>query len=124
MNDDETKKLILARRAKFVAAAVASVGLACSNKSGADAQNPINVVPADDAATPIQVDAVDAGSSKLDLDAGAPTDRDATTEPTVPPQPCLSPLPNPPDAGAPRPCLTPAKPPPRPCLSVAPKPTK
>ncbi len=123
MSDDETRKLILARRAKFVAAAIASVGIACG-KTGADPQPCLSPPPMEqDATTPqpclsvmIPVEPVDAAPPiQTDSDAGAQ------------PQPCLSPMPNPPqDAGkpVPQPCLKVKPPTPQPCLSVAPKPTK
>lgn len=123
MSDDETRKLILARRAKFVAAAIASVGIACGKTTepvpclSPPPQDPDASVtspqPCLSVAIPVDPVPPDAGNNiQVDPDAGPA------------PAPCLSPMPA--DAGAPvpRPCLKVAqpKPPPQPCLSVAPKP--
>ncbi len=117
---DEARKRILARRATFVAAALAGVTTACG-KEPAPAQ-PCLMPPL------VVVDAspepcLSPSEPELPPDAALP-----------PPQPCLTPV-RPPevtaDAGgsAPMPCLsvrapTPdagkPKPPPRPCLKVAP----
>ena len=40
MSDDDAKKIILARRARFVAAAVASVGIACGKTEAGPAPMP------------------------------------------------------------------------------------
>jgi hypothetical protein len=73
MAADDDKKLVLARRAKFVAAALAGVSVACG-KEPAPPPQPCLSVPMDN------------------RDAGAP-------EP--PPQPCLTPMMMPEDAGPP-----------------------
>lgn len=120
MNDDEARKKILARRAAFVAAALATV--ACGKENVPQpCLSPPPLPPGD---------------------GGAPTEQPLVTpdaQPPVeppPPQPCLSPMPHPPrdtDGGVqlppPRPCLSikmpdppDAGPPPRPCLKIAPKP--
>lgn len=109
---DEARKKILARRAAFVAAALATV--ACGKEI---TPQPCLSPP------PLPPREGDAGQVEetLDPDAG----------PVVPPQPCLSVrMPDPPDAG-PQPCLKirapvpdagPILPPPQPCLSpVRPK---
>jgi hypothetical protein len=138
MAADDDKKMILARRAKFVAAALAGVSLAgvsvACGKEPTQPPQPCLSQPMDQ--------------------------RDA--EPVPPPQPCLSPMPynedagpSPIDAGAPAdagggattrsllgdagtappkptPCLAPplptntgtTKPPPRPCLSIVKPPDK
>lgn len=121
--NDEARKIVLARRARFIAAAVAGVGIACSDpKRPEPCLSPIPEQP----------------------DPGPGPDVCLS----VSPQPCLEPMPppdagapdaadsNPPapaDAGAPAPADAPsAKPPgktpatgpthpPRPCLKVAPK---
>jgi hypothetical protein len=129
MAADDDKKLILARRAKFVAAALAGVSVACG-KEPTQPPQPCLSQPM--------------------------VHRDAEPEP--PPQPCLSPMPNDDDASAapidagppsdggtttrslqgdagppkPTPCLAPplptntgkTKPPPRPCLSIVKPPDK
>jgi len=121
---DDARKIVLARRARFVAATVASFGLAACS----DPKHP--PMPClEPIADP------DAG-----VDAGAPEPQVclsvAPPEPPEP-QPCLSPMPPPQDAGAPiatdptppatatpKKPLPPKKPPggdPMPCLSVAPK---
>lgn len=124
--DDEhdARKIVLARRARFLAAAIAGVGVACS-----DPKHP--PMPClEPMADP------DAG-----MDAGGAEPQVCLSVAEPEPQPCLQPLP-PPDAGAPDsapvaadptppPTTTakPKKPPhpkpqvadPMPCLSVAPK---
>jgi len=124
MAADDDKKLILARRARFVAAALAGVSVACGKEPSQPPQPCLSV--------PVQRDA----------DANEP-----------PPQPCLSPMEPPADAGEPTPtdagsstttttkqqqgdagmppkpvpCLAPplpTQPPPRPCLSVVKPPDK
>jgi hypothetical protein len=114
MNDDDAKKAILARRARFIAAAMVGAGISvsCSNKD-----------------SPPQV----CLSVAIDQDAGPPPGPSVCLSPI--PSPCLSvapPQPEAPDAGAtirdagapPRPCLSqrpPSKPPkPQPCLSPPP----
>ncbi len=98
MSDDDAKKIILARRARFVAAAVASVGIACGKTEAGPAPMPC-------------------------LSVTIPSDGEApASDPGPPPMPCLSPLPadaaafDPPsDAGAdatiPVPCLSIRRPP-------------
>jgi hypothetical protein len=86
-DDDDCKRIILSRRARFIAAALASAGLtaASCNKSNVEA-NPQPCL----SAPPQNYDA-----------APPPLE---TPPPEPPPQVCLSPLPMPEDAG-------PAKPP-------------
>lgn len=92
---DETRRLILARRASFVAAALASV--ACQKEPVEPPQPCLSIMytPPDDASAPpvAPVDSTPVAAS--------------TTEPGPPAPPA--------DAGAP--------PPPRPCLRVRPAPT-
>ena len=107
---DDAKKAILARRARFVTAAIASVGIACDS-------NPTVCL------SPPQP-CLSQWVEPLPVDGGASAD---ATVPEPPPQPCLSPVAVPPeDAEAPpQPCLSvvppqapdDAGPPPRPCLS-------
>ena len=134
MSDDEMKTRVLARRAKFIAAAVAGL-VAC--EPGPDAQPPnvclsISLPPPEDGSTGPTI--VDAGAS-ADPDASWSSDastsaQDADVPPMpclAPPLPCLSVVPTPPppqtpkDAGVPRPCLKPM-PPPKPAPTSAPKP--
>jgi hypothetical protein len=87
MGNDEAKRLILARRARFVAAALAGVAVACGGSTD-DADPQACLSP------PYQP-----------RDAGSDADADAA------PQPCLEPLP--PDAGddaEPQVCLSPLPP--------------
>ena len=100
MSDDDAKKIILARRARFVAAAVASVGIACGKTEAGSAPMPCLIVA-------------------IPSDAEPPP-----SDPGPPPMPCLSPMPadaaafDPPaDAGAADATI------PVPCLSIRP-PTK
>jgi hypothetical protein len=81
-DDDESKRIILTRRARFIAAALASAGLtaASCNKSNVDA-NPQPCLSA-----PPQ-----------NYDAAPPEPHEPP--PVPPPQACLSPMPTPEDAG-------------------------
>jgi hypothetical protein len=83
-DDDESKRIILTRRARFIAAALASAGLtaASCNKSNVDA-NPQPCLSA-----PPQ-----------NYDAGPPRPPPHEAPPQPPPQACLSPMPMPEDAG-------------------------
>jgi hypothetical protein len=85
-DDDDCKRIILTRRARFIAAALASAGLtaASCNKSNVDA-NPQPCLSA-----PPQ-----------NYDAAPPPQEQPPVEP--PPQVCLSPVPMPEDGGAPQP---------------------
>ena len=136
MSDDD-KRIILKRRAQFIAAAFTGI-VACE---GGHEQPPVVclsiAIPPPDAAP---IEATDAGATIDDAGAG-PRDAgavpmaclsetlsppDAFTDAGRPkPVPCLSPLPPPRDAGkpTPQPCLSVRKPPPdasipHPCLSV------
>jgi hypothetical protein len=83
VTDDESRRIILARRARFIAAALASAGItaASCNKSNVEA-NPQPCL----SVAPVNNDA-------------APPPHEAPPE-QVPPQVCLSPLPpSPEDAG-------------------------
>ena len=141
MSDDEMKRRVLARRAQFIAAAVAGM-VAC--EPGPEAQPPvvclsISVPPPEDGGRgPTMVDAgvsadPDAAWSAPDASTESP-DADAPPMPCLaPPLPCLSVAPQPipmVDAGAPRPprkptpplkpaptSSTPKPPTPRVCLS-------
>jgi hypothetical protein len=120
----DAKKLILARRARFIAAAVASVGIACGKK---------DVPPQPCLSEPMIRD--DAEAPQPCLSVAIPTD--PLPPDAEPPRPCLS-IANPntrPDAGTttakpkpplPQKCLSIAKPPenhppaPVPCLKADP----
>lgn len=118
MNDDEARKKILARRAAFVAAALATV--ACGKENVPQpCLSPPPLPPGD-------------GGAPTEQPLGTP-DAEPPVEP--PPMPCLSPMPPRPDEDgglrpSPRPCLSIKAPdplpdggtPPRPCLKIAPKP--
>jgi hypothetical protein len=124
---DDAKKIVLARRARFVAAAIASVGIACGKEPVPPPQpclSPIYVppeerpgyeggAPADDAgapgATPADAAPPDAGPpdagppDALRGDAGGPhtgaRPLQPTPIPTVAPSPCLSVRRTPPTRG-------------------------
>lgn len=88
MGNDDAKRLILARRAKFVAAAIAGMAVACGGSADPEpclspVLQPRDAGPDADADTQPQPC----------LDVSAPEDAGKDAEP----QPCLSPLP--PDAG-------------------------
>jgi len=91
MHDDEAKRAILARRARFLAAAVASVGLiAGCEKEGVPPHACL--------------------SAPMRLEDAAAEDSQPTNAPEAAPLPCLSPLPTEakPDAGPkPQICLSP-----------------
>jgi hypothetical protein len=100
--NDDAKKKILARRARFIAAAVAGISISCGKDRPEPCLSVTHVPDPDAASTPqpcLEVTASD--------DGGAP-------QPCLspPPQPCLSVYNPPPDAGPPpRPCLKPMTPP-------------
>ena len=103
MSDDEMKKRVLARRAQFIAAAVAGM-VACEP---GQAQPPVVCLsisvppPENGGGAPTMVDA--GVSADPDAAWSAPDASTATPDPDVPPMACLAP--------------------PLPCLSVAPQPT-
>jgi hypothetical protein len=84
MGDDEAKRVILMRRARFVAAALAGLNAAMC---GGETDGP-------SAGVPVAVD--DGGTPQPCLSATAPPDAGASDADAAP-QPCLSPLP--PDGG-------------------------
>lgn len=132
MTDDPKKKndarsVILARRARFVAAAMASISIAC----GKDDKKPepcLSAVAIDasvepnalaDAIAPIDAgaDPVDASTDATSTADASPVDAGLARPNDAGPRPCLEVTPRPCLSVTPRPCLTP----PRPCLKVAPK---
>lgn len=121
MSDEEdARKIVLARRARFVAAAVASLGVACRTTTSEPCLSPppqpepqdggaVSVTPSSDARP---TKAVTEPQVCLKVRAQPPG-----TEPEPGPQPCLSVLAPKaePDAGpkpVPVPCLSPPPPPP------------
>lgn len=130
--DDEARKKILARRATFVAAALAGVSTACGKEPSPPPQPCLSQVRTmDDGAapepclSPPPLEAIDAGAPEPCLKVRAPQpDSEDGGRPV--PMPCLTPVrpleAQEADAGkppAPQPCLSP-KPPPKPCLKVMP----
>lgn len=130
MAADDDKKVILARRAKFVAAALAGVAVACGKEPTQPPQPCLSVPieprdsgpepPPQPCLSPMAVDPdaepppVDAGAAPTATDAGATTrskQPDASTPPPRP-TPCLVP-PAPTNTGTnkPQPCLSVIKPP-------------
>jgi len=123
--DDDAKRRILARRAKFVAAAIAGIAATscddCNKPRTCLSATAVTVPPGPCLSVPVTVDAgeqtaIDAGGGAADAgdagDAGAAgAGKDAGKKvvgpPPPPPQPCLSQVP-------PQPCLKP--PPPQVCL--------
>ncbi len=117
---DDTRKIVLARRARFLAAAVAGVGIAACGEPPAPqvclSTVPVNPPPPDEpgpqvclspmptpedagpgdtgASTPIATDTtpVDAGSSP-DAGAGKKKPPPTSVVPTAKPMPCLTPMP-------------------------------
>ncbi len=115
---DDAKKAILARRARFVAAALAGIGIACGKDPAPPPQpclsQPYN--PPDASAppepclsvepTPVDAGPQDTGAPETSTSSSTTTQndaKDAATPPPPPPHPCLS-----------------VKPPPTVCLKVAP----
>jgi hypothetical protein len=104
MKRNDVKELVLARRARFIAAAVASVGIACGKESREPPMPCLSVayIPPDAEPMPclsVAVDTPDAAEDAGPTDAGKP-DADAgktpakvKPPPTTVPMPCLSPLP-------------------------------
>lgn len=91
MGNDEAKRIILARRARFVAAALAGLNAAmCGGKS--EPQPCLSVV-AEDSGTPQPCLSPPSHPIDAATDAGADAPDDADAQP----QPCLSPVPD--DAG-------------------------
>ena len=127
MRDDDARKAILARRARFIAAAMMGAGLASCERVNTEPTSCLSLseVPADAAPQPCLSPPVlppdgtgatadggardsagnppDAGGADADLDGGAPG-----AQPTLPPRPVPV---------SPRPCL---KPGPRICLKFKP----
>jgi hypothetical protein len=100
MSDDGSKKIVLARRARFIAAAVASVGIACGKENKEPPMPCLSVayIPPDaepmPCLSPPPMDTNDAAPTDAgapDADAGKPTTKVRTTQPTAAPLPCLSP---------------------------------
>ncbi len=79
-DDDAARKAILARRAKFIAAAVASVGIACGKTTSNDPP------PMPCLSVPIQTDAEPRPCLKVAMEP----DARAEAPDAAPPQPCLS----------------------------------
>lgn len=97
---DDAKKTILARRAKFIAAAVASVGIACGKTPMSSPEPCLSVATEHDAAAPmpcLSPPPSDAGVTPPPSDAGVTP----PTSPTTVPMPCLSVRMPPKDAGKP-----------------------
>ncbi|MBS2015694.1 MAG: hypothetical protein JST00_22590 [Deltaproteobacteria bacterium] len=82
MGDDDIKKLIFARRARFVAAAVASLNAAMCGGSTSQPEPCLSPLPPDDAGQ------VDTGNPQPCLSARP---SDAGTDGDAAPQPCLTP---------------------------------
>ena len=129
MAADDDKKLILARRAKFVAAALAGVSVACGKEPNPPPPQPCLSVPMErrDAEpepppmpclTPVMQESIDAGPP-AESDAGKAADGGLTTRSQSPdastpppkPTPCLVPPAPSPSPTKPMPCLTPVRPP-------------
>lgn len=108
MGNDDAKRLILARRARFVAAALASVAASTAGLTagleGCGGETS---------------ERIDGGASSSTTSSGNPQPCLSVQDPN--PQPCLSPPLEPVDASAgddgapPQPCLSP----PQPCLKIA-----
>ncbi len=111
---DDAKKLILARRARFVAATLAGVGVACGKEPTPPPQpclsqpmTHLDAAPPEPCLSPMPPP-LDAGAVAPEAaDAGRPSEPDAGSKP----MPCLAPpLATTPTGPVPRPCLTPVRP--------------
>jgi hypothetical protein len=133
MAADDAKKLILARRATFVAAALAGVSVACGKEPSPPPQPCLSVPmeprdaepepPPQPCLTPMMIDRDAESDAPIDAGGAPTTDAGATTRskspdaggPVPKPTPCLAP-PLPTSSGPKKPV------PPQPCLSVIVKP--
>lgn len=113
MTDDSAKKAILARRARFIAAAMLGTGLMSCDRKSSEPTVCLSVMPQPPPDPPPQPCLSVAIPAPYPADAGTTTgggtdDAGAADGGTT-------------DAGPPpAPCLSPPLPPPRPCLSKAP----
>lgn len=132
---DDPKKIILARRARFIAAAIAGVGIACGKEKappepclsvayippdGGDETTPMPcLTPAmpEDAAAALDASAADAGadagadaSADASADAGRTAKATGASKDAAAPRPCLDFLGPEAPTARPHPCLTPIKP--------------
>ena len=123
MNDDEARRIILSRRARFVAATLAGVGIAqgCGTKPTPAREPTVEIdagpepepEPAASAEPSGTTDAAPAPTVCLEVAPRICLDIEPEVCLSVAPQVCLKPLPPPkPDAGTPK-----KQPPPRICLS-------
>jgi hypothetical protein len=129
--EDENRKKILARRATFVAAALAGVSTACGKEPAPPPQPCLSVVPSfdagpepclspvppespDETGTPADAGAPDAPPAPCLRVVAPPQEQSADAGPKPPPRPCLKIVPPQPTDGGPKPpplpCLTPVRP--------------
>lgn len=104
MSSDDPKKLILARRARFVAAALAGMSIACGKEKSSPPEPCLSVpIQRADAEAPPGPCLAAPLDWKERWDAGGATDGSTTTPTTTfdasVPMPCLSVVAPPPDAG-------------------------
>lgn len=106
---DDARRKILERRSRFVAAAISTIAIGCERP------------PPQPCLSPIAPDDIGSGPDDAAPDASTAAE-DATTypHPSVTTPPCLTPMPNPPDAGPPKPDAATPDAKPHPCLKVAP----
>ena len=97
---DDAKKAILARRAKFIAAAVASVGIACG-KTPMSSPEPCLSIAVDHDAAPMPCLSMPLRPPDAGATAPADAGSDAEAGPKPIPMPCLSVRMPPRDAGKP-----------------------
>jgi hypothetical protein len=104
VNDEEVKKRILARRASFVAAAIAgATGIACDSHPFACLEPPLATVMADASSSATPQPCLSEAVVPVATDAGAQIDADRVTV-------SFDAGPDPADANAPHPCLSVAVP--------------
>jgi hypothetical protein len=91
---DDARKAILSRRAKFVAAALTGISVACGKTSSPEPCLKVAAPPTETAPFDAGADAGDASDGSAHPDAGGLEPVPPTTRqvPQMPPHPCLTPV--------------------------------
>ena len=94
MSNDELKKRILSRRARFIAAALTSAGLGVAPACGGDTTPQVCLTPTQsDGGLDADADATpQACLTPIQPDAGVDATTDANADADAAPQPCLAPM--------------------------------
>ncbi len=123
----DARQLILARRKRFVAIAIASAGIAAAGEA-CEPKTCLRVAPTHtsqtDAGVVVPIEPAvhqDAGADDDPGTGGSTAEHDE--QDAAPPMPCLTPrLPDPDPPAVPRPCLSKARPRPKPAMPPPPPP--